>query len=285
LAPHKTSLVYFLASSPERPDLDGLEGIKGDRERFILGDGVFYLHAPDGTIAAYADVINRSFVSVSVYGYVHPGFGIGHLLGRLRRAPDARPYAPRPRERPHRRPALRQHGKRGGTATSSISRLHAGARSLRDGDRTPPGSAPTTLAHRHLRAHLRPRKGREGNLRGRRGRLQGHVGTTARHVRTVRQRDGDGELRSFPLIPGHGRRRDSGRHPLQDAGRRGMGQRRRGKVPVAEAWARTRHPPPRPQRGRRKHHRPPDSTDAPPCASERATSYTSKSFAQAWTWA
>ena len=33
---------------PERPDLDGLEGIKGDRERFVLGEGVFYLHAPDG---------------------------------------------------------------------------------------------------------------------------------------------------------------------------------------------------------------------------------------------
>jgi uncharacterized protein (DUF1697 family) len=40
--------VYFLAASPERPDLDGLEGIKSDRERFFLGDGVFYLHAPDG---------------------------------------------------------------------------------------------------------------------------------------------------------------------------------------------------------------------------------------------
>lgn len=44
----KTLHAYFLASSPERPDLDGLEGIKGDRERFVLGDGVFYLHAPDG---------------------------------------------------------------------------------------------------------------------------------------------------------------------------------------------------------------------------------------------
>ena len=44
----KTLHVYFLASSPERPDLDALEGIKGDRERFVLKDGVFYLHAPDG---------------------------------------------------------------------------------------------------------------------------------------------------------------------------------------------------------------------------------------------
>jgi uncharacterized protein (DUF1697 family) len=44
----KTLHAYFLAAPPERPDLDGLEGIKGDRERFVLGEGVFYLHAPDG---------------------------------------------------------------------------------------------------------------------------------------------------------------------------------------------------------------------------------------------
>ena len=39
--------------------------------------------APDGTIVGYADVVNRSFVSVSVYGYVHPdfrGLGIGKSL-------------------------------------------------------------------------------------------------------------------------------------------------------------------------------------------------------------
>jgi uncharacterized protein (DUF1697 family) len=44
----KTLHVYFLASSPERPDLEALEGIKGYRERFVLDDRVFYLHAPDG---------------------------------------------------------------------------------------------------------------------------------------------------------------------------------------------------------------------------------------------
>jgi uncharacterized protein (DUF1697 family) len=44
----KTLHLYFLAASPERPDLDGIEAFKGDRERFFLGDGVFYLHAPDG---------------------------------------------------------------------------------------------------------------------------------------------------------------------------------------------------------------------------------------------
>jgi mycothiol synthase len=39
--------------------------------------------APGGTIAGYADVINRSFVTVSVYGYVHPdfrGLGLGAYL-------------------------------------------------------------------------------------------------------------------------------------------------------------------------------------------------------------
>ncbi|HEX5849035.1 MAG TPA: GNAT family N-acetyltransferase [Rubrobacter sp.] len=39
--------------------------------------------APEGTIAGYADVVNRSYVSVSVYGYVHPdfrGLGIGKSL-------------------------------------------------------------------------------------------------------------------------------------------------------------------------------------------------------------
>ncbi len=44
----KTLHLYFLAASPEHPDLDALQGIKGDRERFVLSDGVFYLHAPDG---------------------------------------------------------------------------------------------------------------------------------------------------------------------------------------------------------------------------------------------
>jgi len=44
----KTLHVHFLASMPKHPDFDALEGIKSDRERFALKDGVFYLHAPDG---------------------------------------------------------------------------------------------------------------------------------------------------------------------------------------------------------------------------------------------
>ncbi|HET8646920.1 MAG TPA: DUF1697 domain-containing protein, partial [Vicinamibacteria bacterium] len=38
----------FLASVPKNPDLDGLENLRSETERFRLIAGVFYLHAPDG---------------------------------------------------------------------------------------------------------------------------------------------------------------------------------------------------------------------------------------------
>lgn len=38
----------FLAAKPLQPDLGKLSSLKKDSERFHLGDGVFYLHAPDG---------------------------------------------------------------------------------------------------------------------------------------------------------------------------------------------------------------------------------------------
>ena len=44
----KTLHLFFLSSMPKIPDFDALESIKGDRKRFALKDGVFYLHAPDG---------------------------------------------------------------------------------------------------------------------------------------------------------------------------------------------------------------------------------------------
>ena len=40
--------LYFLASSPERPDLDALESVRAVGERFVLEADVFYLHTPDG---------------------------------------------------------------------------------------------------------------------------------------------------------------------------------------------------------------------------------------------
>lgn len=38
----------FLAAQPQQPDIAKLSGLKLDSERFHLGDGVFYLHAPQG---------------------------------------------------------------------------------------------------------------------------------------------------------------------------------------------------------------------------------------------
>lgn len=38
----------FLAAKPLQPDLGKLSSLKKDSERFHLGDGVFYLHAPEG---------------------------------------------------------------------------------------------------------------------------------------------------------------------------------------------------------------------------------------------
>jgi uncharacterized protein (DUF1697 family) len=54
----KTLHIHFLASVPKNPDLDALESIKSGRERFVLRDGVLYLHAPDG--------IGRSKLSANV---------------------------------------------------------------------------------------------------------------------------------------------------------------------------------------------------------------------------
>lgn len=38
----------FFAVSPKNPDLENLDRLKATSERFQLGDGVFYLYAPDG---------------------------------------------------------------------------------------------------------------------------------------------------------------------------------------------------------------------------------------------
>jgi uncharacterized protein (DUF1697 family) len=38
----------FLLSPPAKPDLERLGSLKKESERFHLGDGVFYLHAPEG---------------------------------------------------------------------------------------------------------------------------------------------------------------------------------------------------------------------------------------------
>ena len=44
----KTLHLSFLASVPEKPDLEALESLKKESERFVLKKRVFYLHAPEG---------------------------------------------------------------------------------------------------------------------------------------------------------------------------------------------------------------------------------------------
>ncbi len=44
----KTLHLYFLASTPENPDLEALRNLKRESERFAIFGNVFYLHAPEG---------------------------------------------------------------------------------------------------------------------------------------------------------------------------------------------------------------------------------------------
>jgi uncharacterized protein (DUF1697 family) len=44
----KSLHIFFLATMPKDLDLGALESIKIDRERLVLKDRVFYLHAPEG---------------------------------------------------------------------------------------------------------------------------------------------------------------------------------------------------------------------------------------------
>ena len=41
-------LLFFLAEAPEHPDLEAIENIRSDSERFALVGSVAYLHAPGG---------------------------------------------------------------------------------------------------------------------------------------------------------------------------------------------------------------------------------------------
>ena len=60
-----------------------LEELLEDWQEITLSEDAVAVEAPDGRVVAYADVINRSYVSVSVCGYVHPehrGRGLGSFL-------------------------------------------------------------------------------------------------------------------------------------------------------------------------------------------------------------
>ena len=69
--------------------VDGGEGsttteeLLDDWQDVDLATEAIVVSAPDGRIAGYADVVNRAYVVVSVYGYVHPdyrGRGVGAYL-------------------------------------------------------------------------------------------------------------------------------------------------------------------------------------------------------------
>jgi mycothiol synthase len=60
-----------------------VEEMLHDWHSLDLAEEAVILTSPDGRIAAYADVLNRSFVIVSIYGYVHPDYrevGLGSYL-------------------------------------------------------------------------------------------------------------------------------------------------------------------------------------------------------------
>lgn len=86
-APEDAGAVAGLMAACVRVD-GGAEGttaehVLDDWEELDLPTEAVLVLAPDGTVAGYADVVNRSFVSLSVYGYVHPahrGRGVGSCL-------------------------------------------------------------------------------------------------------------------------------------------------------------------------------------------------------------
>jgi mycothiol synthase len=76
------------------------EMVRSDWADVDLAEEAAVVEGPDGEIVASVDLVNRSYMSVSVYGYVHPGHtgnGIGRALvdwgeqwsrKRIDRAPD-----------------------------------------------------------------------------------------------------------------------------------------------------------------------------------------------------
>ena len=48
IAEGKTLHFFFLESTPLKPDLNGLENVKSNTEKFKLIKNIFYLYAPDG---------------------------------------------------------------------------------------------------------------------------------------------------------------------------------------------------------------------------------------------
>jgi uncharacterized protein (DUF1697 family) len=64
----KTLHLYFLSSVPRSRDLVALQSIKGKSERFVLKDGVFYLHAPYGIGRSKLTANAEKLLGVSMTG-------------------------------------------------------------------------------------------------------------------------------------------------------------------------------------------------------------------------
>jgi mycothiol synthase len=77
-----------------------VEHVLDDWREVDIGEEAVLVLAPDGEVAGYADVVNRAYVVLTVYGYVHPehrergigawlvGWGEDWMLERMRLAPE-----------------------------------------------------------------------------------------------------------------------------------------------------------------------------------------------------
>ncbi len=77
-----------------------VEHVLDDWREVDIGEEAVLVLAPDGEVAGYADVVNRAYVVLTVYGYVHPGhrgrgvgawlvgWGEGWMLERMHLAPE-----------------------------------------------------------------------------------------------------------------------------------------------------------------------------------------------------
>ncbi len=79
--------VVALIVASERADTGAsdmsLEELVDDWHGLDLAEEAVIVAAPDGSVAGYADLINRSYVTISVYSFVHPdhrGRGVGSFL-------------------------------------------------------------------------------------------------------------------------------------------------------------------------------------------------------------
>lgn len=62
----KTLHVGFLSSPPANPNLNSLESLKKESERFQLHDNVFYLHAPEGVGRSKLAAASERLLGVSM---------------------------------------------------------------------------------------------------------------------------------------------------------------------------------------------------------------------------